>query len=256
MSLLKDEDYHRYPSGNPFKDKLILIHFFLVKWRPLNRPSIFAYFFPSNYLLKLSMHYPISIMQASSIRSLKEIKSFFESKNIQFFLMHGSLLGAIRSNSFAGRPGDIDFGIQDVDMNKLLDYQSELSQLGFKITKVKCNIGALLITPTRGCPISLIVFRSLTKNKQVTLQNTQSLVRYYDFFSSDVIGKIQGRPFLSYKELTENGREKFDNLKPQLNKQSKAQIFGISFSVPANAKNLLTTQYGSNWETPSGKQYD
>ena len=45
-----------------------------------------------------------------------------ERLNINYFIMSGTLLGAIRQNSFAGKPGDLDLTINKIDLNKLKSF--------------------------------------------------------------------------------------------------------------------------------------
>ena len=44
---------------------------------------------------------------------------------IKYFIMSGTLLGAIRQSSFAGKPGDIDLAINISDLDKLNLYLNE-----------------------------------------------------------------------------------------------------------------------------------
>jgi phosphorylcholine metabolism protein LicD len=42
-------------------------------------------------------------------------------QKIDFFLLAGSLLGAVRQESFAGRPTDVDLGIREDQLPKLFN---------------------------------------------------------------------------------------------------------------------------------------
>ena len=58
--------------------------------------------------------------QIYAVHRIIEFLKIFKPQKIDFFLVAGCLLGAVRQGSFAGRPSDIDFGIKEEELPKLL----------------------------------------------------------------------------------------------------------------------------------------
>jgi len=83
---------------------------------------------------------------------LKRLNNFFQGINIDFFLMDGALLGAIRQGSIAGRASDLDIGVVSRNeeeekylMNFLIDKKFRIrktSKTSFHIFHEKINIFA------------------------------------------------------------------------------------------------------------------
>ena len=69
--------------------------------------------YPRYFILPSTQIYALHIL----IKFLKILKP----QNIDFFLVGGCLLGAVRQESFAGTPSDIDLGIKEDQLPKLLD---------------------------------------------------------------------------------------------------------------------------------------
>ena len=53
----------------------------------------------------------IPLKQISAIDNLLVFTRFLNQHRINYFLSGGTLLGSVRQNAFAGRPGDIDLAI-------------------------------------------------------------------------------------------------------------------------------------------------
>ena len=51
---------------------------------------------------------------------------------IEYCLIGGSLLGAVRQKAFAGRPSDFDIAIKEQDWQRVLSLQPEFLKLGLK----------------------------------------------------------------------------------------------------------------------------
>ena len=71
----------------------------------------------------------IPFKQISALDNLLIFTRFLYENGISYFLSGGTLLGAVRQSSFAGRPGDIDLGILEDDQIKLLKLLPQLEKL-------------------------------------------------------------------------------------------------------------------------------
>ena len=78
-----------------------------------------------NAIIYLRFKYPLYFRlpsrQLYAFHTLIKLLKILKPKKIDFFLIGGSLLGAIRQESFAGRPSDVDLAIREEQLQKLLD---------------------------------------------------------------------------------------------------------------------------------------
>ena len=65
-------------------------------------------------------YFHLQLTQLNSIHMLIKFLKVLKKEKISFFLTAGSLLGAVRQESFAGRPSDIDLGIREEQLPRLL----------------------------------------------------------------------------------------------------------------------------------------
>ena len=70
--------------------------------------------------LKYPLYFSLPKTHLYGIYLLTKFSNLFKMHNINFFLVCGTLLGAVRQESFAGRPTDIDIGITEKELPKLL----------------------------------------------------------------------------------------------------------------------------------------
>ena len=75
-------------------------------------------FIKKSFLFIPHHHLKMMVILMDLIKVLDKLK-------IKYFIMSGTLLGAIRQSSFAGKPGDIDLAINISDLDKLNLYLNE-----------------------------------------------------------------------------------------------------------------------------------
>ena len=140
--------------------------------------------------------------------------------DIPYFLIGGTLLGAIRDKNFIEWDTDIDLGIYySGSFKKIYEAIKNLEKLGFNVTKF--NISN--ITLDRGYRIDLFWFHEqLEKNH----------IQYFYSYLGD--------KKLVFPVTCLNGLETINFL----NK---------SYPVPRNPKKYLETQFGNNWQIPNPK---
>ena len=90
----------------------------------------------STYLrFRYPLYFRMPSTQLYAIGTAIKFLKILKPQNIDFFLMDGSLLGAVRQGSFAGRPADLDFGIKEDEFPKLLDAIPLLKKNGAKFIR-------------------------------------------------------------------------------------------------------------------------
>ena len=80
--------------------------------------NIFLYIF---LRVKYPIYYRLPLNHLNHFDKFKYFSKILIENKINFFLLGGTLLGAIRQESFAGRPTDIDIGIKS-------DYEKKLKK--------------------------------------------------------------------------------------------------------------------------------
>ena len=65
------------------------------------------------------------------------LKEIFDKNNINFWLMYGTLLGAVRDKDFIIHDFDTDLGLFYSDINKLYELKEQLESNGFDLIRTK-----------------------------------------------------------------------------------------------------------------------
>ena len=81
----------------------------------------------------MSLPKPLDIDAATE--NLLILKSVFRDKGIPFWLMYGTLLGAIREGAFISYDHDTDLGVYETDMEKIYPALLEMKVAGFEIIR-------------------------------------------------------------------------------------------------------------------------
>ena len=97
----------------PYKNKIRFI---------MNKSGFYLYFYLAVFFLRFRypLYYRLSSRQIYALHITTKFLRILKPQKIDFFLLEGCLLGAVRQESFAGRPIDIDFGIKEDQLQKLL----------------------------------------------------------------------------------------------------------------------------------------
>ena len=79
-------------------------------------------FLMSFYLrFRYPRYFILPSLQIYALHRVIEFLKILKPQKIDLFLVGGCLLGAVRQGSFAGRPSDIDLGIKEDQLPKLLE---------------------------------------------------------------------------------------------------------------------------------------
>jgi len=147
---------------------------------------------------------------------------------ISYFLSGGTLLGAVRQSSFAGRPGDIDLGILEDDEIKLLKLLPQLEKLNFILDPMYSHFkDKIVFTKWRTPHVDVMVYRPLDR------------VSEFSNMSFSHVNALE-KKFICSIDLTE---------------LRMASIFDYKFPVPKNAEEFLANQYGESWRVPDAPQF-
>jgi len=84
----------------------------------MNKSGYYLYLFSISFCLRIKypMYIRLPSTQIYALHILIKFLKIVEMKKINFFLVGGCLLGAVRQKSFAGRPSDIDLGIKEKEL--------------------------------------------------------------------------------------------------------------------------------------------
>jgi hypothetical protein len=162
---------------------------------------------------------------------LKKLKKH----KINFFLLSGSLLGAVRQESFAGRPSDIDLGIKEDQLDELLKAIPLLIKSGVTtIKKYPHN------TPDNQLDRLQILYPSahidIAVYRKKRMGNSLVWIGETDRTTDN---KFNGLAF---------PREDLENLK-------LIECYGKKFLAPSNPELYLFKLFGKDWKTPDKKQF-
>jgi hypothetical protein len=180
---------------------------------------------------KLKVPFRQILMLDSALKVTRE----FEKNGIEYCLIGGSLLGAIRQKAFAGRPCDFDIAIKEQDWQRVLSLQSEFLNLGLK-TKDHTSIrldktkygGIVHIWPK--------ILRPKTRWGMIDVHVHAQVGNFWRFKYSD-------------PDLDEVPKFQVLIDFPVFEKDSFGEIFGYRFPVPINSREYLLHAYGENWKT-------
>ena len=183
------------------------------------RVSLLRFKYPFYFNLPPQHLYSVHII----IKFLRILKK----KKIDFFLIAGSLLGAVRQEAFAGRPQDIDLGIKEEQFPELL------------------NAIPLLIKS------GVISIRRLSNNKFERFQ----ILFPYTIVDVVVFNKENeiwiGAPEKHYDQKFYGATFPIEDLEHLMS----IKAYGKQFLAPTNPEMYLEKKYGKNWRTLDKKQF-
>ena len=191
--------------------------------------SFFRFYFGIIFLrIKYPFYFSLPSRHLYAIGMTNKFLEILKPKKIDFFLTGGSLLGAIRQESFAGRPKDIDLGIKEHQISRLLD--------------------AIPLLIKHGATHIITKPQQKAEKLQVILGGTRIDV---EFFRK---GKLQGAEMwlgeTDEKNSDSNSIPIYDleNLVP-------VKLYGKIFMSPSNSEMYLNRKFGKNWRIPDKKQF-
>jgi hypothetical protein len=180
------------------------------------------------------------IMPSSQIYALHlclKLLKILKPQNINLFLVGGCLLGAVRQESFAGRPSDLDLGIKEDQFPKLLDAIPLLKKNGAKFIRERFSNNKLerLQIEFPGMLVDIGIYRKKNVEGKEMWENLG--------------GETENQHFPQNKDLK---KKRFvislDYLIP-------IKAYGKEFLAPCNPEIYLEKKFGKNWRIPDKKQF-
>ena len=138
-------------------------------------------------------------------------KKIMDENNVSFFLLYGTLLGAVREQNFIVHDTDTDLGIFYEDKYEFIKVIPQLIKNGFEIIRTKE-------------PDDLVTFMRQDEYIDVGIFSTKKLgLRNYFEYQSNLIDKH----FLQTLD--------------------EIQFLDLIFKIPSNADKFLVKNYGKDW---------
>jgi len=229
---------HRsFPNQFPiYKKKIKLI---------MNRTGFMFRFYLAifTFRLKYPSYFRLPSKQLYAVGTIINFLKVLEPLKIDFFLLEGCLLGAIRQESFAGRPKDLDLGIKEGQLQKLLDSFPLLLKAGartIRVIKSKGQIDNKIEKVQILFPCTLMDIAVYRKKK---IENEEMWAGgFYPLELTDSRG---------VKEQTEGFAFRVNDLDNLIT----IKAYGKEFLAPANPNVYLEKIFGKNWKIPDKKQF-
>ena len=160
-------------------------------------------------------------------KDLVKVNKAFKEAGISFFLMFGTLLGAVREGDLISYDKDIDLGILYEDSYKLEKAQKIFEKYGIFLEGKRRR--------KSDTPIEKFVFfgETVWGIEVMTLHLIGD--KYWHIDSSDWRGAM----------LAPHKKEWLDVLE-------EIDFLGDKFPIPSNSEEVLKSFYGSKWRIPSG----
>jgi len=171
-----------------------------------------------------------------AILDLKEIREVFLKLGIKYFLINGTLLGAIREKNIILTDHDNDLGLYGEDIHRSIDIFNALKAAGFSV-----GSGEAFQFPCEDIkrPIWFTAHRNV-KNEFIFMFKMKD--KRTMWFTTRKEEKTGIKEYC----IWENDAKYFDTLQ-------EIEMQGKKFPIPNNYKELLALWY-KNWEVPSNAQ--
>ena len=194
-------------------------------------------------LVRRYRHIRVPFRQMLILDTALKVTKQLKNANIEYVILGGTLLGALRQGAFAGRPGDFDIGIKETDVSKVLLLENELARLQLRLL----NWG--LLNPTKRNGHGSIVALP-TGLEKVMPKRCQVQIMAYEFQDGTWRFKRWSHD-LDHLDPARNATVQF----PAPGSMSELSIFGYNFPIPDNTEEYLSICYGADWRTPNVKQF-
>ena len=185
-------------------------------------------------------HVGVPRLQVISYYLMQKFIKLCNEHEITVWVFGGTLLGAIRNQKFAGRPGDLDFFVRDDDVREIVHIlELELFRKSDLIRKLP------------------LISRTFRIDSQMNLERMAHYVKFYFLGKSLQVFEIapltplvcDGRRFFEFKSIVyPNVRDilparEFEALR-------KSWIHGVQVNVLKNSEEYLESHFGSDWMIP------
>ena len=189
-------------------------------------------------------HLRVPFRQLIILDTALKVTKQLENANIEYVILSGTLLGAIRQGAFAGRPADFDIGVKEADVTKVLSLENELKHLQIMLF----NFGQM--HPSRLSVRGSIVALPNGLEKVMPLR-CQVQIMVHEFRDGSWGWQRWSSDFNDMDQPMRKATVQF----PTSGSKIESSIFGYDFPIPENTEEYLIICYGADWRTPNVKQY-
>lgn len=196
----------------------------------MNKNAFFLYLYSASIYLKFKhpRYFNLPARQIYAMHVATKFLEILKPQKIDLFLVGGCLLGAVRQGSFAGRPTDIDLGIKEEQLPKLLDAIPLLKKTGSKFIRKYFYSKLEKIQFLFPCMlIDVGVYRKVNVNGKEMW--TQKHERAYD--------------------------QKYCSFSFSLDRLVPIEVYGKQFLAPCNPEIYLEKYYGKKWRIPDHNKW-
>lgn len=217
--------------------------------------------------------------EETAVENLREIKDVFDKIGVEFWLDHGTLLGAVRDGKIIEWDSDVDLGMWYDSAKQIMSASGEFKERGFTAA-LNTKRGGLGIRRF-GCFVDVYLYRKRGSYAWVIppvyLREMKRVEKVLDW-SMDTLSEIifakperflrKSEPFLSLVPL--NLKQLLADItwsildrrgciiplivpKCYFEKLSTIQFYGMEFNVPFSVEKYLEYRYGNSWKTPINK---
>lgn len=210
------------------------------------------------------------------LAALEEVLSLFDTADVRYWLNMGTLLGAVRSQTFIANDGDIDVGVLVDEIPKILPLLERLGQGGWQVNVTTFSL--FLSHPIDNVLIEVIIYWQKGDKLWTPLVKVPPrfnfLLKYTDLIAERSIYKsyhqnIPRRHALAYalvpywldrplRKLLFRlndlcGQQHYAMAFPAnfLDQLSLVRLHNIDFPAPSPVEDYLGLIYGLNWRIPN-----
>ena len=193
------------------------------------------------------------------IQLLKDTKRLFDENHIEFFAIHGTLLGFVRDKQIIPWDEDIDIGAWYYNYDKIANLKEEFEKIGCKLTFGSGKYSHINITPyeeldakknSDSGPFHIgIDFWAKDKDKAVLLKffDENMFDRVFGRFGGNSIYKFFRRGYYTLI-LFMRTHEVYPY--SWFEKMKTIRVYNLDFNIPSGYEQYLELTYGSNWRIP------
>jgi lipopolysaccharide cholinephosphotransferase len=211
-----------------------------------------------------------------AVENLRAVKDVFDRNEIDFWLEHGTLLGAVRDGKILNWDSDVDLGAWYTLPSHFTVTFDEFKKLGFNVVlnpkqgvvtmwKGDCNINLNFYRRRSGYAWTTWIPDNESKLRRILQRGMNiSNFRSYAIKENNAAGK--SKHFLSMlpsalkRQLADFSwlaLRSFGYMVPVVipahyfEQLSSISFYGMQFRVPSDVKKYLEYRYGADWRTPN-----
>jgi hypothetical protein len=217
--------------------------------------------------------------ETALIKSLKDIKKFFEKENITYWLDTGTLLGAVREKGFITWDYDLDIGIWHKDAEKIVNASDYFKSMGYEVCNFPIEMCIKIIS--KNSEVDLNLYKEKDKNATRIWHIPNNLGSKLDYLfwiltvenvelKRSKVSKKTTRKLKKIIEIMPNFKKKalvkiiifmYEKIgsktifvkvpKKYFTNLSEIEFYDSKYKAPKETEKYLELRYGKDWRTPN-----